>query len=82
MMEDVFIIRRQIEAIPHNAKTVAMIVEEWRSLDEITILTIWMHLAKNVYLSMPKETMAFTSWGELQAKVELIKTHTYSAIIE
>ena len=35
MMQDVLIIKRQVEAIRHNEKLASMIAEEWRSLDEI-----------------------------------------------
>ena len=48
MMQDVLIIRRQIEAIRHNNKPTLMTTDEWRSLDEIAKSTIQMHLAENV----------------------------------
>ena len=49
MMQDVLIIRRQVEAIHHNNKPTSMTTEEWRSLNEIARSTIQMHLAENVY---------------------------------
>ena len=49
MMQDVLIIRRQVEAIWHNEKLDSMKAKEWRSLDEIARSTIRMHLAENVY---------------------------------
>ena len=66
MMQDVLIVQRQIEAIQHNNKPASMIVEEWRSLDEIARSTIQMHLTENVYFSMAKEMMTFTLWEKLQ----------------
>ena len=70
MMQDVLIVQRQIEAIQHNNKPASMIVEEWRSLDEIARSTIQMHLTENVYFSMAKETSAYTLWEKLQAMYE------------
>ena len=52
MMQDVLLIRRQVEAIRHSDKPPSMSAEEWRSMDEIARSTIRMHLAKNVYFSM------------------------------
>ena len=70
MMQDVLIIRRQVEAIRHNEKPESMKAEEWRSLDEIARSTIRMHLAENVYFSMAKETRAHSLWEKLQAVYE------------
>ena len=47
-----------------------MITEEWKLIEEIVRSTIRMHLAENVYFRMPKETMVFTPWEELQAVYE------------
>ena len=46
MMQDVLIIRRQVEAIRQKEKPESMKAEEWKSLDEIARSTIRMHLAK------------------------------------
>ena len=70
MMQDVLIIRRQVEAIRHSEKLASMSVEEWKSMDEITHSTIRMHLAENIYLTMAKETLAYTLWEKLQAIYE------------
>ena len=70
MMHDVLIIRRQIKAIRHNNKPTSMATDEWRSLDEIARSTIRMHLAKNVYFSMAKETTTFALWKKLQVVYE------------
>ena len=48
MMQDVLIIRRQVEAIRHSEKPTLMTIEEWKSIDEITRSTIRIHLAENV----------------------------------
>ena len=56
MMQDVLIIRRQVEAINHNKKPASMTIEEWKSINEIARSTIRMHLAENIYFSMTKET--------------------------
>ena len=66
MMQDVLIIRRQIEAIRHNNKPTPMTTEEWCSLDEIARSTIRMHLAENVYFNLTKETTTFTLWDNWQ----------------
>ena len=70
MMQDVLIIRRQVEAIRHSKKPTLMTIEEWKSIDEITRSTIRMHLAENVYFSMAKETTTFKLWETLQAVYE------------
>ena len=57
MMQDVLIIRWQIEAIQHTTKPISMLVEEWWSMEEIAKSTIQMHLAENVYFSMAKEKL-------------------------
>ena len=44
MMQDVLIIRRQVEVIPHSEKLASMKTEEWRSIDEIARTTIRMLL--------------------------------------
>ena len=67
MMQDVLIIRCQIKAIRQKNKSTSMTIEDWRSLYEVGSLTIWMHLAKNVYFSMAKETTAFSLWERLQS---------------
>ena len=66
MMQGVLIIRRQIEAIRHREKPASILVEEWKSIDEIARSTIRMHLAENVYYNMAKETTTFTFWEKLQ----------------
>ena len=70
MMQDLLIIRRQIESIQHSDKLTSMIVDEWRSLDEIPRSTIRMHPVKNVYFNMAKDMMTFTLWEKLQAIYE------------
>ena len=40
MMQDMLIIRRQVEAIQHSGKPASMSSKEWRSIDEITRSTI------------------------------------------
>ena len=60
------IISRQIEAISHNIKSVAMSTEEWWLLDEITRSTVQMHLAENAYFTMAKELTIFALWEKLQ----------------
>ena len=70
MMQDVLIIRRQVEAIRHSEKPASMSTDEWRSMDEIARSTIRMHLAENVYFSMAKETTTFSLWEKLQAMYE------------
>ena len=45
MMQDMLIIRRQIEVIRHNSKMASMIDGKWWSLDEIARSTIRMQLA-------------------------------------
>ena len=65
MMQDVLIIRHQIEAIWHNNTPVPMAHDEWHSLDEIARLNTWMHLTENVNFIMAKEKMAFTLWEKL-----------------
>ena len=62
MMQDVLIIRRQVEAIRHSEKSISMTIEEWKSIDEIARSTIRMHLAKIIYFSMAKETTTFKLW--------------------
>ena len=69
-MQDVLIIRHQIEAIRHNNKPVVMAAGESRLRNEIARLTIRMHLAKNVYFNMAKETTTFALWEKLQAVYE------------
>ena len=54
IMQDLLIIRCQVEEIQHNTKPASMTTEEWCSLDEIARSTIRMHLAENIYFSMPK----------------------------
>ena len=70
MMQDVLIIRRQVEVIRHSEKHASMIIEEWKSIDKISRSTIHMHLANNVYFSMAKETTTFKLWEKLQAVYE------------
>ena len=70
MMQDVLIIRRQIEAIRHNNKLASMIADEWCYLDEIARSTIRMRLVENVYFSMAKETTPFSLWEKLQVVYE------------
>ena len=70
MMQDVLIIRRQVEAIHHSEKLTSLTIEEWKSIDEIARSTIRMHLAKNVYFNMAKETITFKLWEKLQAFYE------------
>ena len=70
MMEDVLIIRRQVEAIRHSEKPTLMTIEEWKSIDEIARSTIRMHLAENISFSMAKETTTFKLWEKLQAVYE------------
>ena len=65
MMQDVLIIRHQIEVIRHISKPTKLSSVEWRSLDQIMRSTIKMHLAENVYLSMAKEMTAYTLWKKL-----------------
>ena len=62
MMQDVVIIRRQIEAIQHNNKPTLMETDEWHSLVEIARTTIRMDLVENVYFSMAKEKATFGLW--------------------
>ena len=69
MMQGVFI-RRQVEAIWHNEKPASMSTEEWCSLDEITRLTIRMHLSENIYFNMAKETTTFSLWEKVQVVYE------------
>ena len=70
MMQDVLIIRRQVEAIHHSEKPTSMTIEKWKSKDEIARFTIPMHLAENIYFSMAKEMKAFKLWEKLQAVYE------------
>ena len=70
MMQDVLIIRRQVEAIHHNEKPASMKTEEWKSIDEIARSTIRMHLVENAYYNMAKEKTTFTLWEKLQAVYE------------
>ena len=65
MMQDVLIIRHQIEVNRHNNKPTTMPIEEWQSLDKFARLTIRMHLTKNIYFGMAKETTAFALWEKL-----------------
>ena len=47
-MQGVLIIRRQIEAIRHREKPASILVEEWKSIDEIarsTIGCIWLKMS-------------------------------------
>ena len=62
MVEDLLIVRRQVEAIRHSEMPTSMIIEEWKSIDEIARSTIRMHLAKIIYFSMAKETTTFKLW--------------------
>ena len=48
-----------------------MTTDEWRSLDELARSTIRMHVAKNVYFNMAKETSTFALWENLQAIYEM-----------
>ena len=66
-MQEVLIIRRQAEAICQSDKPTSMSAEEWRSMDKITRSTIRMHLTKNFYSSMAKETTTFSLWEKLHA---------------
>ena len=59
MMQDMLIIRCQVEAIHHNNMPTSMTIEEWCSLDEIARLTIRMHMAENVYFSMAKKRSTY-----------------------
>ena len=70
MMQELLIIRRQVEAIHHNEKPTSMTIEELKSIDEIAKSTIRMHLAENVYFSMGKEMTTFKLWEKLQAVYE------------
>ena len=70
MMQDVLIIRRQVEVIRHNEKRSLMTIEEWKSIEEIARSTIRMHLAQNIYFSMAKEMTTFKLWEKLQAVYE------------
>ena len=70
MMQDVLIIRCQVEEIQHNTKPASMTTEEWCSLDEIARSTIQMHLAEKVYFSIANETSAYAMWEKLQAVYE------------
>ena len=70
MMQDMLIIRRQVEASRHGEKPTLMKIEEWKSIDEIARSTIRMHLDENVYFSMAKETTTFKLWEKLQAVYE------------
>ena len=67
MMQDVLIIRRQVEVIQHSEKLASMSTNEWKSIDEIARSTIRMHLAENVYFNMAKEMTSFSLWKKLQA---------------
>ena len=67
MMQDVLIIRRQVEEIHRNEKPASMTIEEWKLIDEIARSTICMHLAENLYFRMAKETTMFKLWEKLQA---------------
>ena len=69
MMQDVVIIRRQVEAIRHNEKPASMTIKEWTSIDEIA-RSIRMHVAENFYFNMAKETTTFKLWVKLQAIYE------------
>ena len=77
MMQDVPIIRRQIEAIRHN-KQAAMVVDEWHSLDEIARSTIRMHLIENVYFNMAKVTTTFALWESYRPFTENNPPHQNS----
>ena len=67
MLQDVLIIRRQIEAIWHNNKPTTMTEDEWQSLDEIVQSAIWMRLAENVYFSRNMETIVYALWEKLHS---------------
>ena len=70
MMQDVLIVRRQVEAIRHSEKPTLLTTEEWKSIEEIARSTIRMHLAQNIYFSMAKEMTTFKLWEKLQAMDE------------
>ena len=70
MMQDMLVIRRQVEAIRHNDKPASMSTKEWRSMDEVARSIIRMHLAENFYFNMSKETTTFSLWEKLQAVYE------------
>ena len=70
MMQDVLIIRSQIEAIRHNNKPASMIADKWCSLDKIARSTIRMHLVEKVYFNMAKDTTTFSMWEKVQAVYE------------
>ena len=69
MMQDVVIIRRQVEAIRHNEKPASMTIKEWTSIDEIA-RSIRMHVAENFYFNMAKETTTFSLWEKVQVVYE------------
>ena len=71
MMQDVLIIRRQVEAICHSEKLASMTVTKvCKSIDEITRSTIRMHLVENVYFNMAKKMTTFSLWEKLQVVYE------------
>ena len=85
MMQDMLVIRRQVEAIRHNDKPASMSTKEWRSMDEVARSIIRMHLAENFYFNMSKETTTFSLWEKLLAVYEeilLIKVDTDSTSIQ
>ena len=79
MTQDMLIIRRQVKVIRHSEKPALMTIDEWKSIDDIAGSTIRMHLAKNVYFSMAKET---TNPSRLREAILLIETHTDSKTVQ
>ena len=86
MVEDLLIVRRQVEAIRHSEMPTSMIIEEWKSIDEIARSTIRMHLAKNDYFIMVMRNDNVQTVGEapscLRKLVLLIETHIDSKVFQ
>ena len=85
IMQDLLIIRCQVEEIQHNTKPASMTTEEWCSLDEIARSTIRMHLAENIYFSMPKRHR-HTPYGRsskpVWKEIIFIETHIDPTIVQ
>ena len=87
MMQDVVIIRRQVEAIRHNEKPASMRTKKWKSIDEIGRSIIRMHLAKNVYFSVTKEShnnvhTVGEAPSRLRKAILIIETHIDSKTVQ
>ena len=75
MIQDVLIIKRQVEANHHSGNPTSMTIEEWKLIDEIACSTIRMHLAENVYFSMAIESSGEKILFEIDQDVVEGPTH-------